>query len=165
MQLGEPTSVSQILFHKYDVHHSGSITVAEFKDLCYDLGHFLSNEQAAIAVKMIDRDGNGTIEYNEFMKWWRSENKWGKLELDEKQLGALQRASTYFRFFDKHKEGSLNKQEFQSLHADLLKNKFTTKNLEQCLQDLDENNDGKIQFNEYIDWLVRIGSIPIKVLP
>jgi hypothetical protein len=29
---------------------------------------------------------------------------------------------------------------------------------------LDTDRDGKIQFNEYIDWLIRIKSLPIKVL-
>jgi len=156
--------VSRIVFNKYDVEKTGHITDADFKHLCYDMGHFLTEQEAALAVKMIDKDGGGKIEYDEFMKWWRSEDKWGKLKLSEDQLQKLQTASNYFQYFDKDKSGSIDRKEFTALHADLVKNKFTSKSLDNCLADLDENNDGKVEFNEYIDWLVRLGSIPVKVL-
>jgi len=111
---------------------------------------------------MIDHTGTGKIKYDDFMKWWRTENKFGKLELDDKQQEALHRSATYFQYFDKDHSGTISAQEFASLHADLVKNKLTTKDLQTSLQDLDEDNDGVIEFNEYIDWLIRIGSIPIK---
>lgn len=108
------------------------------------------------------------------MQWWKTNDRFGKLKLDDKQLESLTRASNYFKFFDKvfffrnliKKDGTgfLGREEFQQLYADLVKNKFTTKSLEACLEDLDSNRDGKIQFNEYIDWLIRLGSIPIKVI-
>jgi hypothetical protein len=39
---------------------------------------------------MIDRDGSGKIDYDEFMRWHRDEDKFGKLKLDDSQLQALQ---------------------------------------------------------------------------
>jgi len=39
---------------------------------------------------------------------------------------------------------------------------LTTKSEESCLADLDQNNDKSIQFNEYVDWLQRIGTLPQK---
>ena len=79
-------------------------------------------------------------------------------------MKALTQASNYFRYFDKDGSGVLDKPEFAKLHADLVKNKLTTKTLDQAIADLDTNNDGKVEFNEYIEWLVRIGSIPVKVM-
>lgn len=104
------------------------------------------------------------------------------MQLNEQQQAALNQASEYFRFFDKDHNGTIDREEFKDLHADLVKNKLTTKNFESCLEDLDTNKDGVIQFNEYIgnisfslflasyvfiffeDWLCRIGSIPVKVI-
>jgi hypothetical protein len=41
------------------------------------------------------------IDYNEFLHWWRTNDKWGKLQLNEEQQQQLKVASDYFRYFDK----------------------------------------------------------------
>jgi len=41
---------------------------------------------------------------------------------------------------------------------------LTNKSEADCLQDLDADNDGKVQFNEYVDWLKRIGTLKQKTL-
>lgn len=181
------TAVSELVFKKYDKDGNG-ISASEFKFLCYDLGHHLTDEEISVAMKVLDANGSGVIEYPEFLKWWRDSDKWGKLSLDEDQLKIMNQASTYFAYFDKanamskysdsyqDKSGVINRTEFEALHKDLVKHRLTTKSLEDCLADLDSNGywdsnniskltcdrDGKIGFNEYIDWLVRIGSIPVK---
>lgn len=108
------------------------------------MGHNLSDVELELAMKVLDRNGGGRIEYDEFLKWWRTENKFGKLQLNDEQLQALKTASEYFQYFDKDRSGSVDREEFKKLHADLVKNKFTTKSLDLCLQDLDSNNDGKV---------------------
>jgi Ca2+-binding EF-hand superfamily protein len=39
-----PLPVSRILFNKHDKDGSGSISTAEFKDLAYSMGYFLSDQ-------------------------------------------------------------------------------------------------------------------------
>eukprot|EP01115_Flamella_aegyptia_P002637 TRINITY_DN136756_c0_g1_i1.p1 TRINITY_DN136756_c0_g1~~TRINITY_DN136756_c0_g1_i1.p1 ORF type:complete len:164 (+),score=63.79 TRINITY_DN136756_c0_g1_i1:45-536(+) len=162
--MSKPKPISRITFDKYDKDGSGSITREEFKNLCYDMGHYLSDQELTLAMATLDRNGSGRIDYDEYLKWWSTEDRWGKLHLDEQQLQALTQASNYFRYFDKDNSGSLDHEEFKKLHADLVKNKWTTKSVEACLADLDSNNDGHIEFNEYVEWLVRLGSLPIKVI-
>jgi hypothetical protein len=58
---------------------------------------------------MIDKDGGGKIEYEEFLKWWRSEDKYGKLKLDENQQQLLVQAANYFKYFDQVWLGALCK--------------------------------------------------------
>jgi tRNA(Met) C34 N-acetyltransferase TmcA len=87
--------LSKLMFKKYDKDGSGKIDAQEFKMLCYDLGHALSDHELMFALKMIDRDGSGFITYEEYQKWWSSSDKWGKLHLSEEQ--AIQ--PFYFHYF------------------------------------------------------------------
>lgn len=75
----------------------------------------------------------------------------------------MRRATTYFKHFDSDSSGSIDSKEFEHLHADLVKNGLTTLECAKCLQDLDTDRDGEISFNEYVDWLIRIGSIRVKL--
>lgn len=111
-------------------------------------------------MRIIDKNGDGHIAYDEFIQWWRQADRFAKVtartQADEE---ALQRAVSYFRYFDKDASGQVDRQEFRALHADLVKNKFTNMPFEECLRTLDTDGDGSISFNEYIDWLVKIGSL------
>ena len=63
--------VSLSTFRKYDKDGSGTIDASEFADMCYDMGHYLSPEQVEQALLAMDSNGNGEIEYEEFLQWWR----------------------------------------------------------------------------------------------
>eukprot|EP01137_Pigoraptor_chileana_P010757 Opistho-2@60759 len=152
--------LSRILFNKYDADKSGSITAKELKQLCYDKGHFLTDSELSLAISTIDVSGNGTISYDEFQKWWQDSNRFAKLKLSEADEAQLQSAAAYFKYFDKDHSGSIDsKSEFPALYADLVKNGFALPALDKCIAALDGNGDGSVSFNEYVDWLVRIGSI------
>eukprot|EP01116_Phalansterium_solitarium_P005982 TRINITY_DN18297_c0_g1_i1.p2 TRINITY_DN18297_c0_g1~~TRINITY_DN18297_c0_g1_i1.p2 ORF type:complete len:168 (-),score=33.08 TRINITY_DN18297_c0_g1_i1:51-554(-) len=163
-QMNGSVPVSKLVFQKYDRDNSGTITIEEFKDLCYSTGHYLSDEEATLAVKRLDTSGDGSISYPEFAAWWSQRDRFGNLHLSEAELHALQTASNYFKYFDTDKGGSLDRVEFARLHADLVKNHFTTKSLEESLAELDANGDNSVGFNEYIDWLIKIGSLKIRSL-
>merc|ERR1719197_2021066 len=77
----------------------------------------------------------------------------------EEDVAAYERAVTYFKHFDKDGNGVIDRDEFKSLHADLVKNKVTEKNLQDSWTELDADGDGSITHNEYLDWLVRVGSL------
>lgn len=46
------TPLSKILFNKHDKDKSGSITRNEFKDLCYEMGHYLNDTELDHAIKV-----------------------------------------------------------------------------------------------------------------
>jgi Ca2+-binding EF-hand superfamily protein len=47
-------------------------------------------------------------------------------------------------------------------HADLAKHGLTTKTFDEAFRDLDSDGSGHITYNEYIQWLIRIGSLKLK---
>eukprot|EP01103_Thecamoeba_quadrilineata_P020646 TRINITY_DN8988_c0_g1_i1.p1 TRINITY_DN8988_c0_g1~~TRINITY_DN8988_c0_g1_i1.p1 ORF type:complete len:148 (+),score=31.05 TRINITY_DN8988_c0_g1_i1:36-479(+) len=51
-------------FKKYDKDNSGSITKAEYQQLCQDLGYASGD-----GFQSLDSDGSGKIGYQEFLKW------------------------------------------------------------------------------------------------
>lgn len=56
---GPRKPLSRLMFDKYDKDHGGTIDAQEFKLLCYDLGHHMTDAELAIAIREIDNSGNG----------------------------------------------------------------------------------------------------------
>jgi Ca2+-binding EF-hand superfamily protein len=63
----------------------------------------------------VGRDGSGAISYDEFQKWWRTEDRFGKLQLSEDEMAVLTRCTDYFKHFDRDLSGSLSAEEFRSV--------------------------------------------------
>lgn len=55
-------------FEDADKDKSGSLTIKELKDLLNSLGEKLSEMEVEAILDNADTDGNGTIDFNEFMK-------------------------------------------------------------------------------------------------
>jgi Ca2+-binding EF-hand superfamily protein len=161
MGLGPQPPLSVRMFKKYDKDNSGSINYEEFKFLCYDLGHFLSDAELQMALKIIDADGSGEIDEKEFASWWNRSDRFGSIQLSDKELERLVIASEQFQRFDADSSGVLDRDEFAGLHALLIEQNLTTKPLDRCLEDLDSNRDGQISFNEYVEWLNRSGAFKL----
>jgi len=60
-------------FQFYDADGSGAIDVEELKAMMATLGHDLSDEQLSIMINDVDKDGNGLIDYREFVALFRME--------------------------------------------------------------------------------------------
>jgi len=54
-------------FRQYDCDNSGSLDVDEFSKMYEDLGLGYSQEQIAEELKKLDLDGNGEIEFSEWL--------------------------------------------------------------------------------------------------
>ena len=79
------------------------------------------------------------------------------LKLTEVELAARQDAATTFQKYDTDKSGSIDRVEFGGLHQDMQVRGYTAKAVDECLAEIDEDRDGEIQFNEYINWLKKMG--------
>eukprot|EP00457_Paulinella_chromatophora_P018265 gb/GEZN01019536.1/.p1 GENE.gb/GEZN01019536.1/~~gb/GEZN01019536.1/.p1 ORF type:complete len:189 (-),score=40.63 gb/GEZN01019536.1/:151-681(-) len=145
--------VLKSLFKKYDKDGSNSINSAEFKNLVYDMGFCLNKEETETAVKYIDADDSGKVEFGEFKAWWIKNAKDNKLEylLSEETLGLASTVAKCFLYFDADRSGSVDAKELTALltHLQLKKTEAETKEL---MVKLDHNKDKTIQFNEFIPW-------------
>jgi len=58
------------MFKKYDLELTGQITAAEFALLIKDLyGDKFNEAQINATFKSVDKDGSGTVNFNEFIDW------------------------------------------------------------------------------------------------
>jgi len=147
-------SLSQRVFNKYDTEQRGSIGTKELHSLCLEMGVELSPEQLEVAIKVMDSDGNGTIELDEFEKWWNSEDRFGKMQRSPEEVEYLHNAYAKFVSFDKDGNGTIERNEFDDLHAMLVEEKYTTHTVDQDWEDMDKDASGFISFAEYNEWLI-----------
>ncbi|KAI8819803.1 hypothetical protein BJ741DRAFT_639599 [Chytriomyces cf. hyalinus JEL632] len=148
-------SPARQLFDRYDNDGSGSISISEFRSLCYDMGYFLSDEELLLDIKLLDVDGNGTLSYAEFIKWWKQDDRFRRLQLTEAEVERLNKYLNHFKKFDRDCSGILDIREFKGLYADLVKKKMARTSLMATLQELDLNKDGKVSFNEFVNWAIK----------
>jgi inorganic pyrophosphatase len=62
------------LFDAFDHDKSGSINLIELKDLHTKLGEPLTDEEAALAIKVIKTKEDGVLQFEEFLQWWRTDH-------------------------------------------------------------------------------------------
>merc|ERR1711907_233086 len=110
---------SRIIFNKYDKDGSEQIDAEEFKFMCRDLGHELTEEQEKFAILKIDKSGTGKISYDDFLVWWKEEDKWEALGLDDDELLQLSMLLTEFQVFDSNDDGVVDHAEFTEMYESL----------------------------------------------
>uniref|UniRef100_A0A7S2BIR7 EF-hand domain-containing protein n=1 Tax=Florenciella parvula TaxID=236787 RepID=A0A7S2BIR7_9STRA len=59
-------------FKKADVDQTGSLSIEQLASLCKELGSDLDRLELEAAVGSLDKDGSGSVEYEEFFDWWSS---------------------------------------------------------------------------------------------
>ena len=151
--------VFQSIFKKYDANGDGKFDKEEVRFMCYDLGHFFTDAEFEAAWTLLDADGSGFIEKDEFLNFWRNEDRFTKLRMDDDQLSLLTEMSRYFQTFDKDKNGSLDRAEMKAMCDDMQRNGFKLKEMNFSVEGLDRNGDGNITFNEYIAYMVDAGAL------
>ena len=126
------------VFSAFDKGKDGQISFEELRQGLIQLkSNRITEQDVVFLFKALDVDHNGKIDYSEFI------------------AGTLQRAN-YFRSdrlmeaftnFDKDKSGKISKDE---LLVALKAEKSQEKEIEKIIKQVDKNNDGKIDYNEFL---------------
>eukprot|EP01113_Clastostelium_recurvatum_P012158 TRINITY_DN16280_c0_g1_i1.p2 TRINITY_DN16280_c0_g1~~TRINITY_DN16280_c0_g1_i1.p2 ORF type:complete len:160 (+),score=45.14 TRINITY_DN16280_c0_g1_i1:520-999(+) len=134
------------LFDKYDKDKSQSIDAAELGQLVYDCGLPASTDELKDIVLFLS-PSNSKIDFETFFSWWTSEDRFRKLTPAEQST--MDEALQVFRAHDLDRSGTVRKDEFTPL-ANEMKVGMDT------FDAIDVNGDGKISFNEFLDWFQRV---------
>ena len=157
------------LFEECDEGDKEYLMPLEFAQLTSNLGIILSADELDDAIERIDEDGNGQIEIDEYLDWWgdddlteRYEDRMQALE-DGKPYRLLgkefkgepeERLASVRSLFDQCDVGDkeyLMPDEFALLSAKLGV-RLSEKELETAIEEIDEDGNGQIEIDEYLDW-------------
>lgn len=133
-------------FSIFDKDGDGCIGTKEVGTVLRSLGQSPTEEQIEEMVRKIDENGDGTIDFDEFITLL---TKFMNETDEEEELCDL------FNVFDKNGSGSISLVELKLMVRDQ-KEKITEKDLEEIMKYADKNGDGHVDFKEFIRMMVSI---------
>uniref|UniRef100_A0A1J3FI39 non-specific serine/threonine protein kinase n=1 Tax=Noccaea caerulescens TaxID=107243 RepID=A0A1J3FI39_NOCCA len=128
------------MFQAMDTDNSGAITFDELKAGLRKYGSTLKDTEIHDLMDAADVDNSGTIDYSEFIAATIHLNK---LEREEHLVAA-------FQYFDKDGSGYITIDELQQA---CVEHSMTDVFLEDIIKEVDQNNDGKIDYGEFVEMM------------
>ncbi|KAG0460924.1 hypothetical protein HPP92_020878 [Vanilla planifolia] len=126
------------MFEKIDINQRGRITLEELKLGLHKLGHQMPDADVQILMDAADGDGDGTLEYGEFLA----------LSIHLKKMGNDEHLHKAFAYFDQNMSGYIEIEELSmTLEDDLGPNHDEVINA--IIRDVDTDKDGKISYEEF----------------
>ena len=128
------------LFDLFDSDNSGSITTKELGTVMRNLGQNPSEEELKQMIREVDLNGNGTIDFKEFMCLMLKRMKDNDFEEE------LQEA---FKVFDNDQNGYINSHELRHAMVNLGEN-LSPEEVEEIIKEADLDNDQQIDYDEFM---------------
>ncbi|KAK4478814.1 hypothetical protein RD792_014314 [Penstemon davidsonii] len=125
------------MFKMIDTDNSGHITFEELKIGLKKFGANLNESEIHDLMKAADVDNSGTIDYGEFIAATLHLNK---IEKEDHLFRA-------FSYFDKDGSGYITQDELQKACEEF---GIEDVHLEDMIREADQNNDGRIDYNEFV---------------
>ena len=110
----------------------------------------LSAVSAETLFQYMDQDGNGKIDFNEFIT----------AAVEQFSYFREEELLETFRVIDLDGSGKLSKQEIKQV---MKKDNVSDETVEKLVKEFDLNSDGEIDYNEFLQMMQKISIIPIKV--
>ncbi|OIV92272.1 hypothetical protein TanjilG_00290 [Lupinus angustifolius] len=130
------------MFKMIDTDNSGQITFEKLKIGLKTFGANLTEPEIYDLMQAADVDNSGTIDYGEFLAATLHLNK---VDREDHLVAA-------FSYFDKDASGYITQDELQQACEE-----FGMENihLEEMIQEADQNNDGRVDYNEFVAMMQR----------
>ena len=122
----------------------GSITTDELGDVMKSLGQKPSHAELDAMVREIDADGNGEIDFPEFLTMMLRKMNEGN---PEKELMDV------FMVFDKDGSGTISAEELRSAMR-VIGEKLTDDEIEDAIKLADSSGDGEVDYDEFINFVL-----------
>ena len=136
-------------FMTLDADGDSTITVAELENVLRSTRGKLKASEADIkkAIKHIDKDGDGTIDLEEYLKSHKGKTN---QDLIHRALVQRSRVRKEFERFDQDNSGFITKEELMAVIQARAAVTITVEQIEKMMADSDENNDGLINYEEFV---------------
>uniref|UniRef100_A0A0E0E7P4 non-specific serine/threonine protein kinase n=1 Tax=Oryza meridionalis TaxID=40149 RepID=A0A0E0E7P4_9ORYZ len=135
------------MFKMLDTDNSGQITLEELKTGLRRVGANLKDSEITTLMEAADIDNSGSIDYGEFIAATMHLNK---VEREDNLFAA-------FSYFDKDSSGYITQDELQKACEEF---GIGDAHLEDIIKDIDQDNDGRIDYNEFVTMMQK-GNNPL----
>ena len=143
-----PLLAIRSLFDQYDANRNGKLEQEEMSNfLERDLG--LRPDQSNVYSLLVDKDGDQTISFDEFLAWMRSGERFEHIN-DSWKFSMICKAFDCFKRHDLNNNNTLEKDEFKSLTKSL---GYEDVESEEVFHEVDTSGNGKLSFWEFTKWL------------
>ncbi|KAJ8760747.1 hypothetical protein K2173_017887 [Erythroxylum novogranatense] len=129
-----------------DKDGDGCITLEELGVALKSLGQHPTEDELQIMISEVDVDGNGTIEFGEFINL---------MERKMKESEAEEELTEVFRVFDKDQDGYISPTELRHVMISLGE-KLTEEELEQMIKEADLDGDGQVNYDEFVRMMLAV---------
>lgn len=124
----------------FDKDSDGRITATELGVVMRSLGQKPTEKDLCNMVEMVDQDGNGTIEFNEFLFMMSKKMKESDREEELREA---------FRVFDRDGDGYISSAELSHVMINLGE-KLTEDDVEDMIKEADVDGDGRVNYEEFV---------------
>lgn len=134
------------LFTRLDLDNDGKLTAEEMKTGLKGLTEIINpDEYIDRIMKEVDTDGNGVIDYNEFLR----------ATLDENELYCKANLRRAFEIFDSDKSGKISSSELQRI---FILGEANADMWDEVVGQADLNADGEIDFREFCNFMLELSN-------
>ncbi|KAM0950365.1 putative protein kinase CAMK-CDPK family [Dioscorea sansibarensis] len=126
------------MFQAMDTNNTGKLTLEELKFGLHKLGHQIADADVRILMDAADVDGNGTLDYGEFVA----------VSIHLKKIGNDEHLHRAFAYFDQNKSGYIEIKELRDCLADDLGPNHDEV-INAIIHDVDTDKDGRISYDEF----------------
>ncbi|ODQ67419.1 calmodulin [Nadsonia fulvescens var. elongata DSM 6958] len=131
-------------FSLFDKNSDGQITSKELGTVMRSLGQNPSESELADMINEVDADGDGTIDFPEFLTMMARKMKDTDSEEEIREA---------FKVFDRDNSGSISAQELKHVMTSIGE-KLTDEEIEEMIREADKDGDGCIDYNEFVQLMM-----------
>ncbi|XP_067935771.1 calmodulin-like [Watersipora subatra] len=131
-------------FQLFDKDGDGRITSKELGTVMKSLGQNPTESELSDMINEVDTDGNGTIDFNEFVVMMQKKQK--SIDNREEELKEA------FKMFDKDGNGYISEAELKSVMSSLGEN-LSQEEIRQMIEEADKDGDGHVNYNEFVNMM------------
>ncbi|CCI42495.1 hypothetical protein ABG067_006984 [Albugo candida] len=131
-------------FSLFDKDGDGTITTKELGTVMRSLGQNPTEAELQDMINEVDADGNGTIDFPEFLTM---------MSRKMKDTDAEEEIRNAFQVFDKNLDGFITPAELRHIMTNLGE-KLTDEEVDEMIREADLDGDGKINYEEFVKMMM-----------